>query len=368
MPALQPSTQGDALAPTHCDDHSNGHRGQWSDGYLQIAQQAGLNPVLVDYNSGLPIAQNAAAFADLMTDLVAAEPAVERIVFIAHSMGGLIVTAAIDAAAQPIPDADSTDWRSLVTDVVTLGTPHEGAPLERVSDFALRAASRWPTAVPIANLGHFRSQGIKDRARAALRASQSSPGASGCIDLDPVLLNRRSEVGILQGNGRDEIDRVAEQRLQCLLEAEVGVEAVPDVVTELDEEVDVARRLVEASCDGRAEDDQTLHAVPFSGSSDGGAIEHEGPKNDALPPLLEVDLQSGTSCRRQPTTVRRRHGCRGPRQLAAQRPRRPAKGLARASKERKPRVATFTALWSPSPQPRSRTGEPSGNRSGAGPE
>ncbi len=142
-----------------------GHRGQWSDGYLEIAQQAGLNPVLVDYNSGLPIAQNAAAFANLMTDLVAAEPAVERIVFIAHSMGGLIVTAAIDAAAQPIPDADSTDWRSLVTDVVTLGTPHEGAPLERVSDFALRAASRWPTAAPIANLGHFRSQGIKDLAR-----------------------------------------------------------------------------------------------------------------------------------------------------------------------------------------------------------
>jgi pimeloyl-ACP methyl ester carboxylesterase len=142
-----------------------GHGGQWSDGYLQIAQQAGLDPVLVDYNTGLPIAQNAAAFADLMTELVAAEPAVERIVFVAHSMGGLVVTAAIDTAPQPTPDAGSTDWRSLVTDVVTLGTPHEGAPLERVSDFALRAASRWPTAAPIANLGHFRSQGIKDLAR-----------------------------------------------------------------------------------------------------------------------------------------------------------------------------------------------------------
>jgi hypothetical protein len=33
-----------------------------------------------------------------------------------------------------------------------------------VSDFALRAAATCPSAAPIVNLGHFRSQGIKDLA------------------------------------------------------------------------------------------------------------------------------------------------------------------------------------------------------------
>lgn len=80
-----------------------------------------------------------------------------RIVLVGHSMGGLVATRAVQVAG---PDSA---WVPLVTDVVTLGSPHEGAPLERVSNSALNGLiATSDVAAPIARLGHARSRGVKD--------------------------------------------------------------------------------------------------------------------------------------------------------------------------------------------------------------
>jgi pimeloyl-ACP methyl ester carboxylesterase len=80
-----------------------------------------------------------------------------RIVLIGHSMGGLVATRALQLAA------DDSTWTALVTDVVTLGSPLAGAPLERFSDSTLNAVIKASeAAAPIAELGHYRAVGIKD--------------------------------------------------------------------------------------------------------------------------------------------------------------------------------------------------------------
>lgn len=134
-----------------------GHDGQWGRNYLATVRGEGLTPVLVRYNTGRAIADNGATLDELLAGLCAQWPVpVERIVLIAHSMGGLVAAAAVDHAGP--------GWADRVTDVVTLGTPHSGAPLERIADLALRTISLSQAAAPIAQLGGHRSQGIKDLA------------------------------------------------------------------------------------------------------------------------------------------------------------------------------------------------------------
>ncbi len=147
-----------------------GHGGQWGSQYLAVGTASGFTPVTVTYNTGLPITDNAALFHRMMSDLVAGWPGgVRRIVLVAHSMGGLVATAAYDHAdGADSPTADRSreqgGWTEAVTDVVTLSTPHKGAPLERVSDLALRTIALSETAAPVVELGHHRSRGIKDLA------------------------------------------------------------------------------------------------------------------------------------------------------------------------------------------------------------
>jgi pimeloyl-ACP methyl ester carboxylesterase len=119
----------------------------------------GAIPVFARYTTGKAIDVNAAEFDERMQHLCTQWPGgpLRRVVVVGHSMGGLVATRAMHLAG-----TDSR-WSPLVTDLVTLGSPLTGAPLERVSNRALNAVIRCsPTAAPIAQLGHHRSAGIKD--------------------------------------------------------------------------------------------------------------------------------------------------------------------------------------------------------------
>jgi pimeloyl-ACP methyl ester carboxylesterase len=100
----------------------------------------GWTPVYLRVNTGLPIAENGVALASLLDRLVAQWPGgVRRIALVGHSMGGLVMR----AACAVVTDG-ATRWNTLVTDVVTLGTPHLGAPLERGVALGAKALGRLP--------------------------------------------------------------------------------------------------------------------------------------------------------------------------------------------------------------------------------
>ncbi len=126
-----------------------------------LARELGYTQVYLHYNSGLSVSTNGRILAQLMERLYDAWPVpIERLVMMGHSMGGLVARSAIHHAAM-IPRG-GLRWPTRVDDLVCLGTPHQGAPLERAGhgvDLLLGAA---PYAAPLARLGKLRSAGIND--------------------------------------------------------------------------------------------------------------------------------------------------------------------------------------------------------------
>lgn len=126
-----------------------------------LAERHGFTALHVRYNSGLRIADNGRALAELLGALVAAYPRdVDELLLVGHSMGGLVVRAACDLGGA---------WLERVRDVVCLGSPHAGAPLEKFGAGAVAALSWFAVTRPIARVIDARSAGIKDLARGRLR-------------------------------------------------------------------------------------------------------------------------------------------------------------------------------------------------------
>ena len=143
--------------------------GDGSDYGSLLARDHGFTPLYVRYNSGLPIAENGVAFAALLASIVSAYPVeVEEIIPIGYSMGGLVVRSACHVAS--IAGEPST-WLPLIRRAMYVGTPHLGAPMERVG----RVVSRLLRAVDdpytqlAAELADLRSDGVKDLGDADLR-------------------------------------------------------------------------------------------------------------------------------------------------------------------------------------------------------
>ena len=123
-----------------------------------LAQELGFTPLYLHYNSGLHISINGRALAQRLELLLDRWPRpIERVALLAHSMGGLVVRSALHYAEQA-----GHRWPSRLDDLVFLGTPHHGAPLERAGhwiDLVLGATSY---AAPFARLTQVRSAGITD--------------------------------------------------------------------------------------------------------------------------------------------------------------------------------------------------------------
>jgi pimeloyl-ACP methyl ester carboxylesterase len=126
-----------------------------------LARERGYTPIYLHYNSGLSVSTNGRILAQLMERLYDAWPVpIERLTMLGHSMGGLVARSAIHHAS--LIQRGGLRWPTRVNDLVCLGTPHQGAPLERAGhgvDLLLSAA---PYAAPLARLGRLRSTGIND--------------------------------------------------------------------------------------------------------------------------------------------------------------------------------------------------------------
>jgi pimeloyl-ACP methyl ester carboxylesterase len=128
-------------------------------GFL-LARDLGYTPLYLRYNSGQHISENGRAFAAELEALVNAYPvAVEEIVLIGHSMGGLVSR----SAAHYGKEAGHT-WAQKLRHVFCLGSPHHGSPLEKAGNVLASVLSAFDlpgTQVP-AKVLNARSAGIKD--------------------------------------------------------------------------------------------------------------------------------------------------------------------------------------------------------------
>lgn len=120
----------------------------------------GYTPVYARYNTGRHISENGRALSERLDALIAAWPVpVEELLLVGHSMGGLVLRSALQ-----VGHTEGRSWVERVRRVVTLGSPLQGAPLEKFGNIAASILSAVPhpgTLIP-AQIINGRSAGIKD--------------------------------------------------------------------------------------------------------------------------------------------------------------------------------------------------------------
>jgi hypothetical protein len=123
-----------------------------------LASELGYTPVYLHYNTGLHISTNGRALADMLAALTSAWPVpVTELAILAHSMGGLVARSACHYGTL----ADHA-WLGYLRKMIFLGTPHHGAPLERVGNQVDTLLQVSPYSAAFARLGQIRSAGITD--------------------------------------------------------------------------------------------------------------------------------------------------------------------------------------------------------------
>ena len=147
MNDLQWRTHAAAGAPRQEHDHG-----------LQLADALGYTPVYLHYNTGLHTSSNGQQLAALLEQLLQAWPQpVQELTLLGHSMGGLVARSACQQGAQT-----GCAWPAQLKRLIFLGTPHHGAPLERVGHWVDAMLEKQAVTRPFAKIGQIRSAGITD--------------------------------------------------------------------------------------------------------------------------------------------------------------------------------------------------------------
>lgn len=175
------------------DERTWSYPGEREISYGSLLQgDLGYTPFYVRYNTGLHISENGESLAELIEALVRSHPvAVEEIVLLGHSMGGLVLRSACHVGM-----LRGDPWANRVKRVFYIGSPHLGAPLEKLGNivaWALRAVGISHTDL-VADVINLRSSGVKDL-RFANLVRQDWEG----FDPDALLENRRTAVPLLPG-------------------------------------------------------------------------------------------------------------------------------------------------------------------------
>ena len=165
LAAAYPEATGRLVVFLHglCENESywNLHRDRTGTTYGEALAGRGWTPVFLRANTGLPLRENGVALAALMQRLVDEWPVpVTRIALVGHSLGGLVMRAAGAVAAEA--PASGTDWNALVGDVITLGTPHLGAPIAWGIGHGSRGLGKVPETAAIGRILDWRSVGVHD--------------------------------------------------------------------------------------------------------------------------------------------------------------------------------------------------------------
>ena len=169
--------------------YSKEHYGNDETSYGSLLERdLGYTPLYLRYNSGLHISDNGGLLAERLKELVVAWPGgVEEIVLVGHSMGGLVARSSCHHAKQ------RTDgWVDAVRHIFCLGTPHLGAPLEKLGNVAGWALNTFDATRPMGKIVNGRSVGIKDL-RFGYLVEEDWRGT----DVDALLENNRHSIPFL---------------------------------------------------------------------------------------------------------------------------------------------------------------------------
>lgn len=154
----------------------------------RIAADTAATPVLLRYNSGLRISDNGERLAALLDSVARQWPVpIRSMTLVGHSMGGLVIrSACAQGSAARMP------WVAKTAAVITLGTPHKGAPLEQIVNVVDWVMRRVPEAEPIGRVLAERAGGVKDLRFGSLVADDWQGR-----DADELLRNTGVEVPLL---------------------------------------------------------------------------------------------------------------------------------------------------------------------------
>jgi len=196
-----PSATGRLVVFLHglCENesHWDRHRDRHGTTYAEALASDGWTPVMLRANTGLSLRENGVALAALLHDLVEAWPVtVERIALVGHSLGGLVMRA---AAAVTTPE--DRPWTTLVSDVVTLGTPHLGAPLAGQVATGSALLARLPESAAFGRILDWRSTGVLDLVEGLAEDVPPLPHARYRLVAGTVTDSPRHPVGAWLGDG-----------------------------------------------------------------------------------------------------------------------------------------------------------------------
>jgi hypothetical protein len=140
-----------------CLNDAQWHR-QGHDHGAALARDLGYRQAYLRYNTGLHVSTNGRELARQLEQWIAdAQKPVTELAIVGYSLGGLVARSACHYAA-----AAGHRWPRVLRHLVSIGTPHHGAPMERGGNWVdmILSASRY--SAPLAGLGRMRSAGITD--------------------------------------------------------------------------------------------------------------------------------------------------------------------------------------------------------------
>jgi hypothetical protein len=203
LEAAYPAATGRLVVFLHglCENESywNRHRDRTGTTYGEALAELGWTPVFLRANTGLPLRENGVALAALMQRLVDAWPVpVTRIALVGHSLGGLVLRASGAVAAEA--PVSGHDWNELVSDVITLGTPHLGAPIAWGIGHGSRGLGAVPETAAFGKILDWRSAGVHDLVAGLADDVPPLPHARYHLVCATITRDRRHPVGDLVGD------------------------------------------------------------------------------------------------------------------------------------------------------------------------
>lgn len=157
---LQGEVEGRVIILAHglCMSHLSWNNGDYGGVGEKLLAQRDNNKILyLNYNTGRRISANGKTLAWLIEDLIQRNPRITSIDLIGHSMGGLVSRSALFYGKQNVHH-----WLNKVGNLVCIGSPHQGAVLERLGFMLQDRLGRSRLLNRIGRLTHIRSDGILD--------------------------------------------------------------------------------------------------------------------------------------------------------------------------------------------------------------